>query len=241
MSYLRNMAVAVLAMVSVLFAGHSMAATLTAGIYQLLDHPDGNLTGSQGPYGLRLDVIDPPNGAGPVFSTELNGASVFLTWDGGANASISGSVYNNATMELWQVSHVFTGVTAVAGPNGGFTADGGTLTVTDFDNNVTVYQSHIDTQGTGVAFLALGDDHRCQNHEPDCGPFVARGWLNATGTNDWLVQLTPVPFTCRATLVRHCSTGSVRSAQTQALKTPPQKKPAAAGFFVGDVFLAKHH
>ncbi len=49
----------------------------------------------------------------------------------------------------------------------------------------------------GNVFTADDSGHRCGSHE-GCGPLVARGWVvpeffDPVGSNDWLVQLTPVP------------------------------------------------
>ena len=166
--------------------------------YFLLDHPDGNLVASQGPYGLRIDALAPPVGAGPTFSVETNGASAILEWTG-TTASITGTLWNNTTNTLWTVDQQFTGVVAVSG---GFKATNGTLTLTDDMNNIYTF----DATPTGNVFIADDSDHRCET-DPLCGPLIARGWVLPksgdfekdkygnyfTGTNDWLVQLTPVP------------------------------------------------
>ena len=166
--------------------------------YFLQDHPDGVLVDSHGPYGLRIDAIAPPVGAGPTFSTQLGGASAILEWVG-TTASIVGTLWNNTTNQLWTVNQQFTDVVAVAG---GFTAGSGSLTLTDEMNNVFTF----DATPTGNVFIADDSGHRCGSHM-DCGPLVARGWVVPKygefekdkygkiryGTNDWLVQLTPVP------------------------------------------------
>ena len=175
----------------------SFALTVEPNVaYRLLDHPDGALTATEGPYGLRVDALMPPPGTGPTFSVENSGASATLFWDGGTTATISGTLYNNTENNLWTVSHLLTGVNSVAGPDGGFTATGGEITLTAPDTTVYTYDSKPD--GSGFTFLALGDAHRCAGFN-GCGPLVARGWLetgtNADGvTDDWLVQLTPVPL-----------------------------------------------
>lgn len=166
--------------------------------YFLLDHPDGGLVGSHGPYGLRIDAIAPPVGAGPTFSTQLGGASAILEWTG-TTASIMGTLWNNTTSTLWTVDQQFTDVVAVSG---GFQAGAGTLTLIDEMDNMFVF----DATPTGNVFVADDSGHRCGSHM-DCGPLVARGWVIPKygdfekdyygkiipGTNDWLVQLTPVP------------------------------------------------
>lgn len=188
----------------ILSSSAAFAATLTPGSYFLLDHPDGQLNTQD--YGLRLDILDPPSGVGPTFSVQQNGASAILNWDGGSTATITGTMLNNATGNLWSVEHNLTGVSAVGGPNGGFSATGGTLTATVAAADQSLYGANVYTffsvPAGGDAFLALGDDHRC-GKRPDCGPLIARGWLNLSGeplgsggatVEDWLVQLTPVPL-----------------------------------------------
>ena len=58
--------------------------------YFLGDHLDGSLytgatSGTGGPYGMRIDAIDPPAGNGPTFSVGDNlggnGGVVTLSWD----------------------------------------------------------------------------------------------------------------------------------------------------------------
>ena len=174
------------------------AAIMQNQEYFLLDHPDGALVGSHGPYGLRIDAIAPPVGAGPTFSTQLGGASARLVWTGNT-ASIIGTLWNNETETLWDVVQQFNDVVAVAG---GFTAGSGSLTLTDDMNNIFTF----DATPAGNVFTADDSGHRCASHM-DCGPLVARGWVVPKygdfekdkygkiryGTNDWLVQLTPVP------------------------------------------------
>ena len=174
------------------------AAIIQNQEYRLLDHPDGSLVGSHGPYGLRIDAIAPPVGAGPTFSTQLGGASAILKWVG-TEATIMGTLWNNTTMTLWKVEQTFSDVVAVMG---GFQAGSGMLTLTDESNNIFTF----DATPSGNVFTADDSGHRCGSHM-DCGPLVARGWLVPKygdfekdyygkiipGTNDWLVQLTPVP------------------------------------------------
>lgn len=184
-----------------LFAASVVGAnTVDPGKYFFSDHPNGALNSD---YGLRLDILDPPSGVGPTFSTTLGGASVVLRWDGSGTATITGTVFNNETGNLWSIRHVLTGVTA---SGTGFVATGGVMTVNVADEDQTLYGASVYTfysvPAGGNAFVAQGDDHRC-NTTPDCGPLVARGWLNIEGngvdsndgsTDDWLVQIQPVPL-----------------------------------------------
>tara|TARA_B110000238_G_C16029564_1_gene396842 strand:- start:234 stop:854 length:621 start_codon:yes stop_codon:yes gene_type:complete len=171
----------------VLTIGTSHASVMQNQQYLLLDHPDSALT-SSGPYGLRLDAFL-PNGAGPIFSVELGGARSVLEWIG-TTATITGTVFNNVTSERWNIMQTFENVTAVAG---GFQAGSGLLTVTDPSLNEFLF----DATPGGNVFTADNSGHRCGSHA-GCGPLVARGWVipqffDPVGSNDWLVQLTPVP------------------------------------------------
>lgn len=185
----------------------AQATVVTPGQYFLLDHPAASLPSS---YGLRLDILDPPAGAGPTFSVSTNGAQVILNWDGGSSATITGSMFNNETHTMWTVTHTLTGVTATSD---GFIATGGTMVVNVPMADQMLYGASTYTffsvPAGGDAFVAAGDNHRCGSH-PDCGPLVARGWLNLSGEplqnggntiEDWIVQLQPVPLPAAAWLL----------------------------------------
>ncbi len=182
---------ATLAVVSLLSPQFGFTAPVPAGTYILGDHPDGalfvspNTSGPNGPYGLRVDSL--PGEPGPTFSVEQGGAEVLLSWDGGSTATITGQVRHNLTLELWDVEHVLTGV--VADPGGmGFRATGGTGNLSLNGVEQTSWEGKQD--GSGFAFLFLGDGHRLDG---DNDSTVGRGWLNLDGTNDWLVTASPVP------------------------------------------------
>ena len=190
-------------------AGTAFADAVVPGIYRLSDHPDGAI--SPPPYGLRVDFLDPPPGPGPTFSTELGGAAVYLRWDGGSTATISGTIYNNETGNLWSVEQTLTGITAIAGPDGGFQATGAgalTLFVAALDQplyGATEFTGTAKQLNSGETFVATGQSYRCVGHA-DCGPLVGRGWIMLDGTSgsttdDWLVQLTPVPLPAAAWLL----------------------------------------
>lgn len=86
----------------------AQAAVITAGVYILSDHPDGALTGSHGPYGLRMDSLAPA-GDGPTFSVSTNGALVTLSWAGGtSDAVISGTLWRNDIMSLVPVTYTLS-------------------------------------------------------------------------------------------------------------------------------------
>lgn len=167
-----------------LLAGMAGAGTILPGQYQLLDHPDGAI--SPPPYGLRVDAL------GLTFSTELGGANVILEWDGGATASITGTLYGSDG-DLWEVDYQLSGVAPAPG-NLGFNATAGTGTLTDVLTNV--YALNGNTDGSGYVFSFLADGHRLGAHPGfgDADTAVGRGWLLPPGTtDDWLVRAVPVP------------------------------------------------
>lgn len=188
----------------VAFAVNAQATTLVPGLYQLLDHPDAALTDTSlaDPisYGLRLDALG-GTAAERTFSAEQDGAFVTLDWDG-STAVISGSFSNNATNELWTIIYTLTSTmnTAEGFEVSGATGSGsGSLT-----NGMTVIDLAGESIASGIIFSALTDGHRCSGEPCIDGEdtAVARGWLEITiggvssaqGSNDFLVQLTPVPL-----------------------------------------------
>lgn len=175
-----------------LAAGSATAGVILPGQYFLLDHPDGSI--SPPPYGLRMDDL------GITLSTELNGASVVLTWSGGATATVIGSLWNNQAGEMWTVDYTLTGVVAEPG-NLGFTATGGSGTLTDAALTDFTLTGKQDVSGSAFDFLA--DGHRLGGHPAygDADTPVGRGWFEGAGTNDWLVIATPVPEPGTALLV----------------------------------------
>jgi hypothetical protein len=161
----------------------ALAGTILPGTYWLLDHGDGDL----GPdYGLRMDQLSVAGSK--TFSVEAGGAAVSLTWAGGATANISGTLLRNGTSELWTVDYDLTGVAAVG--TQGFTATGGSGTLTDPSNNDTALTGL--QNGSGYAFEFLADGWRIDG---DSDSEVGRGWLQGYGTNDWLVRAIPEPGT----------------------------------------------
>ncbi len=163
------------------------AGIITPGTYRLFDHGFGNL----GPdYGLRVDAT------GQLFSTELGGAQTVLTWNGGPTATISGTLHENTTTDIWQVNYVMTGVVAAAG-NLGFTATAGSGTLTDPLLNVTPITG--EQNGSGIAFDFLADGHRIPG---DSDTAVGRGWLlPPSSTDDWLVRAELIPEPGSALLI----------------------------------------
>lgn len=178
----------------------ALSAHATTVTYILGDHEDGALydgfstSGAAGPYGMRYDAIDPPNGNGPTFSvgTNLggNGGLLTLSWDDanlGAGATISGTIYRNDTGDIWSVNYDLTGL--VSDGNGGWTATGGTGSMNDGGTPVNLTG---EQDGSGYAFIFANDGYRLDG-DPGTG-WVGRGWLAAGGTDDWLVTaVIPIP------------------------------------------------
>ena len=185
--------------------GAALPAFSKTVTYILGDHEDGALyddvstSGPSGPYGLRYDAIDPPNGNGPTFSVGDNlgglGGLVTLTWDDAnlaAGATISGSMSRNDTVangngDIWTVTYTLTGL--VDDGNGGWTATGGSGSMND--GGAPVILTGLQ-DGSGYAFIFANDGHRLDG-DPGVG-WVGRGWLTGGGTDDWLVTaVIPVP------------------------------------------------
>lgn len=170
---------------AVLFgSGPAVAGIIDPGTYRLLDHGDGQLGTA---YGLRADAI------GEVFSFEIGGAYVELVWDGSDTATITGDINENllggdgGLGPQWQLEFTLTGV--VDAGTLGFTASGGTGTLTDPFNNVTILTGEQNTGGD--AFLLLADGHRLDG---DSDTPVARGWLLPSGsTDDFLTRAERIP------------------------------------------------
>lgn len=178
-------AIAVLVLAFGLPVGSASAlGVINPGVYQLLDHGNGNL----GPaYGLRVDAIN------EVFSVTLGSAFVTLTWDGGTTATIAGTLNQNTlggnggVGPAWQILYTLTGVSAVG--TAGFTATGGSGTLTDPFSNVTSLTGEADDSGSVFSFLA--DGYRVNG---DNDSAVGRGWLlPPNSTDDWLVRAVSIP------------------------------------------------
>jgi hypothetical protein len=191
------------------------ADAIPTGIYQILDHGDGN----QGrDYGLRRDSLTDPASVNTFSTTAQAGngttagvgdfAFATLSWDGGATALISGTLRHNQDLisELWTVSYLISGITAVAGPAGGFTATDGFGSLTSPGGIVIPLTGKQD--GGGTAFRFLNDGHRCPGSSgfgcenilgnSPLDRLVGRGWmLPSNTTDDWLItaRLIPEPGT----------------------------------------------
>jgi len=199
----------------VTFAGLlGVQAALATPITHLLgDHPDAALwddisaDGPNGPYGLRYDNIDPPDGIGPTFSVGSNlggfGGALTLTWDPlnlGAGAQMVGTIYRNddgaggacVTACLWDVVYNITGLTVGDGNlELGFNATGGFGTLTrQLGGEVIDLLGHAN--GAGIAFEFDNDGHRLSG---DNSSWVGRGWLEPSSPccDDWLIVSVSVP------------------------------------------------
>ncbi|MCA9102735.1 MAG: PEP-CTERM sorting domain-containing protein [Pirellulales bacterium] len=171
---------------------HASAGTIFPGIFELFNHPDGSAV-SLGPYGLRLDSLDPPDGLGPTYSIEADVNPVVLTWNLDDTAVIEGRILNNTTGEFWKVEYHLTDLTVFG--NGFMAATGaGTLTYDDAGTP----QPPIALVGTameGSVFNFLADGFRLENDEMTP---VGHGWMvplsrpDEYTTNDWLITATQV-------------------------------------------------
>lgn len=178
------------------------ASAPAAQIYFLLgDHADGALyKAAPGPdtaYGLRLDD------QGGTYSAGTNllghGGPLYLTYndtDLTQGARIFGLVDRNSDAGEGVDFLVEYAITGLSAWNGGWRADGGSGTATEQGAcvvcevlNLTGLQGSAG-EANGYAFIWNNDGHRLAG---DSTSWVGRGWLNGTGTNDWLVTGVPTP------------------------------------------------
>ena len=162
----------------------AVAGTISPGVFELFNHPDGAISTPAAPYGLRLDAVPPP-GNGPTYDVVADAAPVTLTWFLDNTAMIQGRVKNNTTGEFWKVVNNISGL--VVTPDGfKATMSTGTLMYDD----VGAPQADINLVGEpnpdGYAFLFLADGHRLPPAESMT--VVGRGWFDpGNTTDDWLV------------------------------------------------------
>ena len=176
---------AVFAIVAIACCQPVYAGAISPGVFELFNHPDGVITNTHGPYGLRLDDDEPPVGNGPTFDVEADASPVTLTWNFDGTGVIEGRILNNTTNEFWEVEYNLTGV---SDSNGGFIATAGTGTLTYDDVGIPPASSPISLTGKasgGSVFDFFPDGHRLANDDMTT---VGRGWLEGDGNyNDWLV------------------------------------------------------
>lgn len=171
--------------------------------WQLLDHGYGALGAY---YGLRLDSLFGTTNPDEVFSASSAGASVYLTWDGstgvGATATISGHLAFNADAttpagtsvdpddgKLSKVSYVLSNLVSAGN---GFRAMAGTGSVCGGVLGAVTDCYDLEGKSDGTSVLNFIDNgHRIPG---DNSTFVAEGWIDYSGTNDWLVKATVVPL-----------------------------------------------
>jgi len=186
--------------VGVFFATPVLASAIVPGTtWVLFDHPAAALTNDSGfgPYGLRVDFLDPPPGDGPVFSVSCvdcdglgvgNNAFVTLVWNLDNSVEISGTIWDNNNGGFWTVFHTLT----VIQVTGGFKSIDGILMLTTPGGTTLppIAGKPTGSDPGDPTFLFLADGHRLDgdNYTP-----VARGWFNETGTNDWIVIGRRVP------------------------------------------------
>lgn len=163
----------------------SGAGTISPGIFELFNHPDGN-SDVPGAYGLRLDYLPPP-GHGPTYDVEADANPVTLTWFLNGTARIAGRILNNATGEFWKVTYDMTSLTESAS---GFSAVFGTGLL-EYDDVGTpkpdiLLTGDFSSMGRATDFFA--DGYRLPPAE-SMTP-VVRGWLLPSQIgphNDWLM------------------------------------------------------
>ena len=177
----------------------AFAAQADAAVFKLFDHPDAALFTSFGvPYGLRLDQNTSPPAdavaaAAATWSVSTKpGANVSLTWNVGTTnpAQIAGTLVHNSDNSLWHVVFDITSLSLVNN-NGldGFTAASTSGTLTPQGGGTAIVLGGAPPIGDQFVFRA--DGHRLPLALSD--EYVARGWINYDGTNDWLVRTAPIP------------------------------------------------
>jgi len=179
---------------------------VNAATFELGDHPDGQLI-DNGAYGLRLDrtlfsvgsnidVGDPAKGVvldfDPVAMTASMTGVIQMAYKNGAGFD---------SPDLWDLTYTFTGVVALGGGVGGFTATGGSGQMTDrTPGDIDGFYDEIFLTGkqdsTGIAFYFQPNGYRLDG---DSASWVGRGWQYAHyyrkygkkiyigGTKDFLV------------------------------------------------------
>ncbi|MDZ4657861.1 MAG: PEP-CTERM sorting domain-containing protein [Bythopirellula sp.] len=167
------------------FSQFASAGTISPGIFELFNHPDGNAD-VPGPYGLRLDYLPPP-GHGPTYDVEADASPVTLTWYLDGTAVIEGRIKNNASGEFWKVTYSMSGLTE--GPSG-FSAAAGSGSLMYDDVGVPKPDILLagDFSMMGTVFDFFADGYRLPPAESMTT--VGRGWLlpSTIGPhNDWLV------------------------------------------------------
>jgi len=167
--------------------------------YLLHDHPDGELTPSHGPYGLRYDSLAPPAGAGPTFSMDTGGASILLRIFASGDAQMTGTLYRNNSGELYSFIYTLTGLDqSTSGENWNWTTGAGALS-----GHAMVEQLIGKQDGFGFAYSFLSDGARLPG---DTTSLVGRGWFEPVGgeggVNDLLntASLATVPEPTAMTL-----------------------------------------
>ncbi|MFK8031935.1 MAG: VPLPA-CTERM sorting domain-containing protein [Gammaproteobacteria bacterium] len=176
-----------LAAILLTFSSAAFASSVT---FDLGNHEAGGLyDGSTNPYGLRLDDTDQTFTVGDNLPGTYSGAEATITFDPAdlaAGAVLVGTIIDNATGAVWDVTYSMTGLTAAA--NGGFIAAAGSGTVTE-QLGPGVFTLVGMSDGTGV-FIFDDDGHRIVGSSSG---WVGRGWFEGTGSNDFLVVGTPSP------------------------------------------------
>lgn len=197
MGVFRNLTLTLtLALPGALLVGSTPSAAIpdTIALFKLFDHGEGNL----GPdYGVRIDALPTPGSAdGLLFSVEddLGDSRVMLMWNLNTNSvTIEGTLRTIVPAGGLDTLVIYTleGVTPLgAGPEDGFKATSGSGFVNGFGIAGQLGDSGRTACGAGIVFCVAPDGHRTDPF--NVSTIVGTGWLEADGTNDWLVTLVPM-------------------------------------------------
>jgi len=193
----------------------AQAGIMTETVFNLSDHPDGNVADPT--YGLRLDNLfqDAGMGGATTFSFDVVGdTTMTVTDDGGSGITIDivGTVYGGVdggsdyAFAEGAYSLVYSYVVNVMADGTGWVVtdegagNGGTLTsLGNADIPMgTVYSFEGFTSDDGPIFKFLEDDHRLGGYAGFDDAWVGRGWHRVdgvSGTQDFLFvgRLVPSP------------------------------------------------
>ena len=146
-------------------------------LYQLYDHPDGNLGTN---YGLRLDSINPGGSAASrTFSTQSTlGSYLFWNEENPSGAAIFGQLTRNSDLTEWLVIYVMDATASATGYTS--TVGAGLL----WNGGNQLYGLLGKQNGDGLSFIAQGDGHRLPNNTDEVG----RGWLKVFDLGQFLPE-----------------------------------------------------
>lgn len=215
-------------------ASQASAASILPGVYQLHNHPDGNVRPPL--YGLRLDELYNVSGGNDVFTFDFDhaGSNMTLVYNNVAGTIlISGTTWggrdtgtsyaNDAYLGFYNVSFLYNiGVGPVPGDddkrvvNGSNNVNKGSITPITAGHpsqNVAVVLGDV-RDGSSMSFR-LGDEDNDLGHRGYNG-ISGWGWLSVNGDNhagtsdDWLFTATPIPEPATLALAAFGAFGLIR-------------------------------